>query len=140
MTDKKLQRGFKLAHSESTLYTKDHQWVQTSKENIATIGLTDFVQDRLSDILFVQLQERVEPISIGEKFGLVESIKTLLELYTPLSGQIIETNQLLIKQPSLINLKPYRDGWTIKIKIADPSQVSRLLSNEKYKAFINNLK
>ena len=111
-------------------YTKDHEWTKISDE-IATIGITDFAQSSLGDIVFVELPEIGSSITKGESFGVVESIKSVSDLYSPLSGEVLETNTELEAQPDLLNNSPY-NNWIIRIKVQNSEEVKELLPSSEY--------
>ena len=116
-------------------YTKDHEWVKIDGD-IATVGITDFAQGELGDIVYVEVETLDETLDKEEVFGTVEAVKTVSDLFLPLSGEIIEFNSALEDEPEKVNSDPYGDGWMIKIKISDASEVDDLLSAEDYKALI----
>ena len=115
---------------EELKYTKDHEWTKLDSE-VATIGITDFAQSSLGDIVFVELPEVGATVSKGEAFGVVESIKSVSDLYAPLSGEVIEANLELEGQPDLLNDSPYQN-WLIKVKLANNDEVSELLPSSEY--------
>lgn len=112
-------------------YTKEHEWVKI-EGNVATIGITDFAQGELGDIVFVDVDSVDEDISAGEVFGSVEAVKTVSDLFLPLSGKVIEFNTELENQPELLNADPYGRGWIIKLEISEEVDLSELLSAEQY--------
>jgi glycine cleavage system H protein len=116
-------------------YTKDHEWVKIDGD-IATVGITDFAQGELGDIVYVEVETIDETLDKDEVFGTVEAVKTVSDLFLPVSGEIIEFNESLEDEPEKVNSDPYGDGWMIKIKIADASQVADLLSDADYKELI----
>lgn len=116
-------------------YTKDHEWVKIDG-NIATIGITDFAQGELGDIVYVDVDTVDDDINGGDVFGSVEAVKTVSDLFLPISGKVIEFNAALEDQPELLNTEPYGNGWIIKIEIADGADQSELLSAEEYQAII----
>ena len=116
-------------------YTKDHEWVKLDGD-IATVGITDFAQGELGDIVYVEVETLDETLDKEEVFGTVEAVKTVSDLFLPLSGEIIEFNEALEDEPEKVNTDPYGDGWMIKIKISDASEVEDLMSDEDYKALI----
>lgn len=116
-------------------YTKDHEWVKI-EEGVATIGITDFAQGELGDIVYVDVDTLDETLDIEEVFGSVEAVKTVSDLFMPLSGEVIEFNEALEDEPELVNSKPYEDGWMIKVKLSDESQIADLLSAEAYQELI----
>ena len=116
-------------------YTKDHEWVKIDGD-IATVGITDFAQGELGDIVYVEVETLDETLDKEEVFGTVEAVKTVSDLFLSLTGEIIEFNETLEDEPEKVNSDPYGDGWMIKIKISDESEVADLLSAEDYKALI----
>ncbi len=116
-------------------YTKDHEWIRIEGD-IATVGITDFAQGELGDIVYVEVETLDETLDQEEVFGTVEAVKTVSDLFQPLSGEIIAFNESLEDEPEKVNTDPYGDGWMVKIKINDPSQVEGLLSDADYKALI----
>lgn len=120
---------------ENLKYTKDHEWVSL-EGNVATIGITDFAQKELGDIVYVEVETLDQTLDKDEVFGTVEAVKTVSDLFLPLSGEIIEFNDALERTPESVNADPYGDGWMIKLKIADASQIDELLDSEAYKTLI----
>ena len=116
-------------------YTKDHEWVQIDGD-IATVGITDFAQSELGDIVYVEVETLDETLEAEEVFGTVEAVKTVSDLFLPVSGEIIEFNTSLESEPEKVNSDPYGDGWMIKIKCSDLSQLDGLMSAEDYKNLI----
>ncbi|GGH44447.1 glycine cleavage system protein H [Mangrovimonas yunxiaonensis] len=116
-------------------YTKDHEWVKIEGD-VATIGITDFAQSELGDIVYVEVETVDETLDIEEVFGTVEAVKTVSDLYLPLSGEIVAFNEILEDEPEKVNADPYGDGWMIKVKISDASQIEALLDPEQYKDLI----
>ena len=121
---------------EELKYTKEHEWVRIDGD-IATIGITDFAQSELGDIVYVDVETVDETLDQDEIFGSVEAVKTVSDLFLPLSGEIIEFNEVLEDDPELVNSDPYEKGWMIKLKINEESQVEGLLSVTDYKTLIN---
>ena len=121
---------------ENLKYTKDHEWVAIDGD-VATVGITDFAQGELGDIVFVEIETEGETLDKEEVFGTIEAVKTVSDLYMPLAGEVVEFNTELEDTPELVNQEPYEGGWMIKIKISDPSEVDSLLSAEEYKALIS---
>ena len=117
-------------------YTKDHEWVKIDGE-IATIGITDFAQQELGDIVYVEIESIGETLDAEEVFGTVEAVKTVSDLFMPLSGEVLEFNAALEDTPESVNDDPYKSGWMIKVKIEDPSQISGLLDSDAYQELIN---
>jgi glycine cleavage system H protein len=116
-------------------YTKDHEWVKIDGD-IATVGITDFAQGELGDIVYVEVETLDETLDKEEVFGTVEAVKTVSDLFLPLSGEIIEFNESLEDEPEKVNTDPYGEGWMIKIKMSDTSEVDELMSDADYKALI----
>ncbi|MFA5555733.1 MAG: glycine cleavage system protein GcvH [Flavobacteriaceae bacterium] len=116
-------------------YTKDHEWV-VIEGDIATVGITDFAQKELGDIVYVEVETLDQTLDKDEVFGTVEAVKTVSDLFLPLSGEITEFNETLETNPELINTDPYGEGWMIKVKISDTSEIDSLLSAEGYKNLI----
>lgn len=116
-------------------YTKDHEWIKI-EDNVATIGITDFAQGELGDIVFVDVDSLDDELSAGDVFGSVEAVKTVSDLFLPIAGKVIEFNSELEDQPELLNTDPYGNGWIIKLEVADGADQSELLSAEDYKAII----
>ncbi|MCH1480234.1 MAG: glycine cleavage system protein GcvH [Crocinitomicaceae bacterium] len=116
-------------------YTKDHEWVRIDGDT-ATVGVTDFAQGELGDIVFVEIETVDESLDMEEVFGSVEAVKTVSDLFMPISGEIIEFNEALETDPELVNSDPYGEGWMIKIKIADKSELNDLLTEEAYSNLI----
>ncbi|MEP1033879.1 glycine cleavage system protein GcvH [Ekhidna sp.] len=112
-------------------YTKDHEWVKIDGD-VATVGVTDFAQGELGDIVYVEVETEGESLDTGEVFGTVEAVKTVSDLFMPLSGEVIEVNESLESNPEFVNSDPYGEGWMIKIKISDKGD--HLISAEDYKA------
>lgn len=116
-------------------YTKDHEWISI-EDGIATVGITDFAQGELGDIVYVEVETLDEKLEISEVFGTVEAVKTVSDLFMPLSGSIIELNESLEDEPELVNEDPYGKGWMIKIKLDDAAQVNELLDSSAYNELI----
>jgi len=116
-------------------YTKDHEWIKIDG-NIATVGITDFAQGELGDIVYVDVDTLDDTVEEGDVFGSVEAVKTVSDLFMPLTGEVIEFNEGLEDEPELVNTDPYENGWMIKINISDSSQIEGLLDAEAYKELI----
>lgn len=116
-------------------YTKDHEWVSIEGD-IATVGITDFAQKELGDIVYVEVETLDQTLDKDEVFGTVEAVKTVSDLFLPLTGEIVEFNDSLEADPEKVNSDPYGDGWMIKLKIANTAEVEELLSSEEYTALI----
>ncbi|MBQ7530051.1 glycine cleavage system protein GcvH [bacterium] len=124
---------------EGLKYTKDHEWVRLLEGDVAEIGITDFAQDQLGDIVFVEVPEVGRVLAKGEALGVVESVKTVSDIFSPVSGEVIETNSKLHEDgdeftPELINESPYEEGWILRVKMSDPQEYKELLDAESYKA------
>lgn len=120
---------------ENLKYTKDHEWIKIEGD-IATVGITDFAQKELGDIVYVEVDTVGETLQIEEVFGTVEAVKTVSDLFSPLSGEIIEFNEQLDSEPEKVNTDPYGDGWMIKIKFSDASEIEKLLDGKAYKELV----
>ena len=116
-------------------YTKDHEWIKI-EDNIATIGITDFAQGELGDIVYVEVETLDETMDADEVFGSVEAVKTVSDLFLPLSGEIIAFNDTLESDPEKVNNDPYGEGWMIKIKISNPEEIENLLDETGYKELV----
>ncbi|WP_340200404.1 glycine cleavage system protein GcvH [Ascidiimonas sp. W6] len=116
-------------------YTKDHEWVKVEGDT-AIVGITDFAQGELGDIVYVEVETVDETLDKDEVFGTVEAVKTVSDLFLPLTGEITEFNEALEQEPEKVNSDPYGEGWMIKIKIADASEVAQLMSSEEYQELI----
>jgi len=117
-------------------YTREHEWLRDNGDGTATIGITDFAQNELGDIVFVELEEEGFEFDQDDTFGTVEAVKTVSELYAPVDGEIAEINEQLEDEPELVNGDPYGEGWMIKIKVSDASQLDDLMSAEEYQEII----
>ncbi|WP_299249693.1 glycine cleavage system protein GcvH [uncultured Lacinutrix sp.] len=117
-------------------YTKDHEWVKVEGD-VITIGITDFAQSELGDIVYVEVETVDETLDAEEVFGTVEAVKTVSDLFLPVSGEIIEFNESLEDEPEKVNSDPYGEGWMVKVKVSDASQLESLLSAEAYKELIS---
>ena len=120
---------------EDLKYTKEHEWVKTAGD-IAIVGITDYAQGELGDIVFVEIETEGETLAKDETFGTVEAVKTVSDLFMPVSGEITEKNTALDDEPEMVNKDPYGGGWMIKIKMSDTSELGDLLSAAEYKALI----
>ncbi len=118
-------------------YTQEHEWVRNNGDGTVTIGITDFAQGELGDIVFVELEPEGSDFGKDDIFGTVEAVKTVSELFAPVSGEIIEINDALEDDPELVNSNPYGDGWMVKMKLSDSSELDDLLSAADYKEIVN---
>ncbi len=116
-------------------YTKDHEWIRIEGDT-ATVGITDFAQGELGDIVYVEVETLDETLEKEEVFGTVEAVKTVSDLFLPLSGKIVAFNEALEDEPEKVNSDPYGEGWMIKIKLSDPSEIEDLLSDAAYKELV----
>ena len=117
-------------------YTKEHEWVRNNNDDTVTIGVTDFAQGELGDIVFVELDEIGTECEKEQQFGTVEAVKTVSDLFAPVSGKIVEVNEQLEDEPELVNEDPYGEGWMIKLEIEDDSELEELMSAEEYEKII----
>ena len=120
---------------ENLKYTKDHEWIKIDSD-IATIGITSFAQSELGDIVFIDIDTEGEELEKEEVFGTIEAVKTVSDLFMPVSGEVTDFNQVLEDNPELINTDPYGDGWIIKVSILETSILDELLSSDQYKNLI----
>lgn len=116
-------------------YTKEHEWVKVENQT-ATVGITDYAQGELGDVIFVELPKVGTKVTQMGPFGIIEAVKAVSELYSPVTGEIIEVNQRLEKDATIINKDPYGEGWIIKVKVTDLKQLDSLLTSDKYKTLI----
>lgn len=112
-------------------YTKDHEWMKPEGD-IAVVGITDFAQNELGDIVFIEVETIGESLDKEETFGTIEAVKTVSDMFMPVAGEVLEFNPTLVDKPDLVNKDPYGEGWIVKIKISDPSQMDELLDAVKY--------
>lgn len=124
---------------EDYYYTKDHEWAQVD-ENIVTIGITEFAQDSLGEIVYVELPEEGQKVTQGEPFGVVESVKAVSDLYAPVSGTVIEVNASLTEDPSVLNDNPMNDGWLIRIEMDTEKELATLIRAPDYKKLVSEAK
>ncbi|MBN2634980.1 MAG: glycine cleavage system protein GcvH [Prolixibacteraceae bacterium] len=118
-------------------YTQDHEWIRVDGKT-AVVGVTDFAQGELGDVVFVEIETEGEELDKGETFGTVEAVKTVSDLFMPVGGKVLEVNEALADEPELVNKDPYGKGWMIKIQIADLGDIDELLSAEDYKKMIES--
>ncbi len=121
---------------EQLFYTKDHEWIDAERGH-ATIGITEWAQSELGDIVFVELPQVGDEIVCGETFGTIEAVKAVSDLFAPVSGKVIEVNQELDSDPMIVNQSPFDDGWMIKVSLNDPTELNSLLSAEHYSDLID---
>jgi len=120
---------------EDLLYTEKHEWVKVEGD-IATIGITDYAQNQLGDIVYVELPEVGTKVSQMEAFGTIEAVKAVSDLFSPISGEVIEVNQALQDDPAMIKASPYGDGWMIRVRMSNPDELTNLLKPEKYREMV----
>jgi len=120
---------------ESLLYTKDHEWLRV-EGNMAYVGVTDFAQGELGDIVFIEIETIGETLAKEEVFGTIEAVKTVSDMFMPVSGEILEVNPALEETPEVVNKDPYGKGWMVKIRMSDPSETKSLLSPKEYSALL----
>jgi glycine cleavage system H protein len=119
-------------------YTEEHEWVSLSEDgNEAIVGITDFAQKELGDIVYVELPQEGETLTAMESFGTIEAVKTVEDLFAPLSGEVLEVNSQLQDAPTLINTSPYEDGWILRLRVSNPDEIGALLSHEDYRERIS---
>ncbi|WP_440998908.1 glycine cleavage system protein GcvH [Fodinibius sp. SL11] len=117
-------------------YTKEHEWIRDNGDGTATVGITEFAQSELGDIVFVEIEPEGFTFDQDEVFGTVEAVKTVSELFAPVAGEIVEINDQLEMEPELVNDDPYGDGWMVKISVEDKSQLDELMSPDEYKEIV----
>lgn len=120
---------------EELRFSKEHEWVSVA-DDVATIGITDFAQEELGDIVFVEAPEIGFTLDKGQTFGVAESVKTVSDLYCPVTCEVVEINSNLEDAPELVNKSPYQDGWMIKVKLSNPSELDNLMSAKEYEDFV----
>ncbi len=116
-------------------YTKEHEWAKVDGE-IATVGITDYAQSELGDVVYIELPSEGKSVSVGDAFSTIEAVKAVSDVYSPVSGEIIEVHKELATAPDLINKDPYGDGWIIKVKMSNPDDLKNLLSADEYRKLI----
>jgi glycine cleavage system H protein len=119
-------------------YTKDHEWLKIEGDE-ATVGITDFAQKQLGDVVYVELPQSGVQLEFHQSFGVIESVKAVSDIYSPISGEVIEINQELNDSPELVNEDPHNKGWIIRIKIKDESELDKLMSASEYENFLEGL-
>lgn len=122
----------------SKYFTEEHEWVEV-EGNKATVGITDYAQEQLGDIVFVELPEAGADLSKGDDAAVVESVKAASDVYTPVSGKVVEANEALEEEPGLVNSEPEEDGWFFRIELSDKSELDDLMDEEAYKKFVEEL-
>ena len=117
-------------------YTKEHEWIKLESDNIALVGITDFAQGELGDIVFVEIETVGQELGANDIFGTVEAVKTVSDLFLPVAGKVIEVNPALSNNPELLNSDPYGDGWLIKLEVSNPGDIDTLLDSAAYQNII----
>jgi glycine cleavage system H protein len=120
---------------ENLRYTKDHEWIRIEGDK-GTVGITDYAQKQLGDVVFLELPEKGRAVTAGQNFGTVESVKAVSELLSPVTGEVLESNAALVKAPEAINTDPYGQGWMLVVKLTDPGQVAGLMDAKAYDALV----
>ncbi len=118
-------------------YSKEHEWLRMESDDVGVVGITEFAADSLGDVVFVELPEAGAKLAQFEKMGEIESVKAVSDLFTPISGEVVEVNEELVDGPQLVNDSPYHFGWMLRVRISDTSEVDNLLSAEEYDALIS---
>lgn len=124
-----------MAHPSDRSYSKEHEWVVVDGD-VATIGISDFAQDQLGEVVYIDLPSAGDTLTAGETFGEIESVKSVSELYAPVSGEVIEVNDGLVDTPETVNSDPHGEGWMVKVRMGDAGEVDALMSGGDYDAFI----
>jgi glycine cleavage system H protein len=132
-----LTKGATSVNPADLKYDKEHEWVRVEGDT-ATVGISDFAQDQLGEVVYVDLPSVGDDLVAGETFGEIESVKSVSELYAPLSGTVTEVNDAVDASPETINSDPYGDGWMIKVTLADPAQLDGLMSADEYEAYVSS--
>jgi glycine cleavage system H protein len=125
-----------MAHPGDRKYSNDHEWVSVSGD-VATIGISDYAQDQLGEVVYIDLPQQGDSVSAGDTFGEIESVKSVSELFSPVTGEIVEVNDTLDDASETVNSDPHGEGWMIKVKMSDPSELDDLMSAEEYDTFVN---
>jgi glycine cleavage system H protein len=122
---------------EDLRFDKEHEWLRV-EDDIATVGISDYAQDQLGEVVYLDLPSVGDSLIAGETFGEIESVKSVSELYSPVSGEVVEVNEDIDGAPETVNSDPYGTGWMVKVRLADPSQLDSLMSAEEYESFVAN--
>ena len=118
-------------------YTKEHEWLRRESDGLAVIGITEFAAESLGDVVFVELPPAGTDFKRAEKMGEVESVKAVSDVYTPVTGRVVERNDELVERPELVNESPYDEGWMLRVEMDDPAEFDGLLTSEQYEAFLD---
>ena len=124
-----------MAYPTNYRYTKEHEWVN-AKDGVATMGITDYAQQELGDVVFVELPEAGKKLETGKSFGTVESVKAVSEIYAPVSGEVLEANPALHDKPEMINSDPHGGAWMVKIKLSNPAELEKLMDSGAYETYV----
>lgn len=135
MIQDKPKKKYHMNLPENLKYTNEHEWISVEGD-VALVGITSFAQGELGDIVFVEIETEGETLDKGETFGTIEAVKTVSDLFMPVTGQVVEVNSALEASPELVNKDPYGQGWLIKIAISNPEELNELLSAEEYQAML----
>jgi glycine cleavage system H protein len=127
-----------LEFPDDVRYTKEHEWVRLESDGLARVGITDHAQDALGDVVYVDLPEVGTSVRADESFAEVESTKSVSDVYSPVSGTIVERNQELADRPELVNEQPYGDGWLVAVRLEDQAELDRLMTAESYRSFVQS--
>jgi glycine cleavage system H protein len=127
-----------LEFPDDVRYTKEHEWVRLESDGLARVGITDHAQDALGDVVYVDLPEVGTSVRADESFAEVESTKSVSDVYSPVSGTIVERNQELADRPELVNEQPYGDGWLVAVRLEDQAELDRLMNAESYRSFVQS--
>jgi glycine cleavage system H protein len=130
-----LEREVRMTNPEGLKYTREHEWVKIEGDR-GRVGITHYAQDQLGDVVFVELPKKGRPLRQMEAFGVVESVKAVSDLYSPVSGEVVEVNTALEKQPELVNQDPYGKGWMIVVKVKNAKELDALMTAQQYTAFL----
>lgn len=127
-----------MASEQDLYFSKDHEWAKDNGDGTVTIGISEYAQGTLGDVVFVELPEVGEEVERDDEFGVVESVKAVSDLYSPVTGEVVEINEALLDAPELVNESPYEEGWMLKVRLDDPDELEELLSFEDYEAFVKS--
>jgi glycine cleavage system H protein len=120
-------------------YTQEHEWICPEPENKGKVGITDYAQSQLGDVVFVDLPPPGSQVEHLKKMGEIESVKAVSDLFAPVSGRVLEINQAVINEPALVNQDPYGDGWLVRLELSNPSELDALMNSDKYDEFVSRL-
>jgi len=126
-----------MRYPSDCLYSKDHEWLRV-EDDLCTLGITDYAQDELGEIVFVDLPDKGDRFDASDEVGTIESVKAVAEVYTPVSGEVVGVNSALEDEPEMVNESPQGDGWLVKLKMIDKSELDALMSAEKYEEFLSS--